>query len=730
MITKSQLFKVFTAILTAVIALTSFNACKEDSLETKGFVLYYTGMTDIGPSMSGIISSPTYKGGVPSGFAITSVSLEGSSYSGNAFTIDPNTGAISIVSTKDMVIGKYLISVSCLSDGKTCEFKDAVEVTFLKAVPESITVNPSTLEVQYSDVTGLTTGDLPTAQVETGTGHITVTNYQIANVKKDGTAITSKKMFSISKSGQISINRGANGFLPGVYVLDLKLSTAAVDNESEEGLFVNAISINVISKPLSLTYSPNPAKIEEESSAKTKYSSSAPTMIGSAEDLKYSIASVTPASNKIAIDSSTGIISVAEGHGFKNGETYAISVKVTNKYATDGVIFEKALTLNVTSYITPISGFSYTDINDIQGVAFSITPNSGLIGDDPTFEFTSISEADKTEVTLNPSTGVISATKGHALTLGEHNFTVRAKNDKNEMSASVKVTVTTNPNNFTFFSYGNNLGLTETQTSGVSQYRLGAATDLTALTLKVSSSDLPKNVTVTWEVTAKNQMSGTTIDEDGTLHFAETGFKASQTGVIFVKATAGTGDEAISVTEPVFFNFSVANAGVTLDYSPFVLRVNPRTGGRSVVPELKGTALASFYLDYRRTFNYYNLDGKKTDGTAFPDGQPTLTNGLLYDLWSVYFDGIGKTLNTGSKDPISYYSNQANLSAALLYVDNSENANKLSVVVNPNKWYSNGWADGVFIGQTTYVTNGDASGINKGTQIFPIAIWFDKEFNN
>jgi hypothetical protein len=170
MITKSQLFKVFTAILTAVIALTSFNACKEDSLETKGFVLYYTGMTDIGPSMSGIISSPTYKGGVPSGFAITSVSLEGSSYSGNAFTIDPNTGAISIVSTKDMVIGKYLISVSCLSDGKTCEFKDAVEVTFLKAVPESITVNPSTLEVQYSDVTGLTTGDLPTAQVETGSG--------------------------------------------------------------------------------------------------------------------------------------------------------------------------------------------------------------------------------------------------------------------------------------------------------------------------------------------------------------------------------------------------------------------------------------------------------------------------------------------------------------------------------------------------------------------------------
>ena len=44
-------------------------------IKSNGFALYYLGMTDIGPSMSGIISEPSYKGSVPSDFTITGITL-------------------------------------------------------------------------------------------------------------------------------------------------------------------------------------------------------------------------------------------------------------------------------------------------------------------------------------------------------------------------------------------------------------------------------------------------------------------------------------------------------------------------------------------------------------------------------------------------------------------------------------------------------------------------------
>ena len=66
----------------------------------------------------------------------------------------------------------------------------------------------------------------------------------------------------------------------------------------------------------------------------------------------------------------------------------------------------------------------------------------------------------------------------------------------------------------------------------------------------------------------------------------------------------------------------------------------------------------------------------------------------------------------------------------LAYVDNTDGSPyKGSVVVNPQVWYDDGWADGVFTGQMTFDVNGDAaylSNSNNKNQVFPIAIWFDK----
>ena len=131
--TKSRLIMSLMIVIMSVV----YTSCDDtETTDSTKFTIFYSGMTDIGPSMSGRISSPTYKGNTPSDFAITKVTLKGEAYSGDCFTINPNDGFISINSTKDMQVGLYKLSISCISGGNYYEFKDIVEINFLKAVPD------------------------------------------------------------------------------------------------------------------------------------------------------------------------------------------------------------------------------------------------------------------------------------------------------------------------------------------------------------------------------------------------------------------------------------------------------------------------------------------------------------------------------------------------------------------------------------------------------------------
>ena len=92
---KSKLLKDishFLGVLMAVVLVMTYTSCSdEDTTDTTGFALYYLGMTDIGPSMSGIISEPSYKGSVPSDFTITSITLNGEPYMCSDFIINKQT---------------------------------------------------------------------------------------------------------------------------------------------------------------------------------------------------------------------------------------------------------------------------------------------------------------------------------------------------------------------------------------------------------------------------------------------------------------------------------------------------------------------------------------------------------------------------------------------------------------------------------------------------------------
>lgn len=87
--------------------------------------------------------------------------------------------------------------------------------------------------------------------------------------------VTIQNTSDITKSGKISIIKGSAALLPGIYNISLKLTTGA--SSEDEGIFENALEINVTSAPFGLEYTPNEDMLEAENdkSGKTSFQSNA-----------------------------------------------------------------------------------------------------------------------------------------------------------------------------------------------------------------------------------------------------------------------------------------------------------------------------------------------------------------------------------------------------------------------------------------------------------------------
>ena len=340
--------------------------------------------------------------------------------------------------------------------------------------------------------------------------------------------------------------------------------------------------------------------------------------------------------------------------------SYTLDLTVKNSFGSTD--FDGAYTLSVIEFIAPIESdkFGYEDAVAIQGGEFKVSKKAGFVGDEVTFSLGDVPAGVQGQISIDPVTGDVSAAKGHSIPMGVYDIPVKASNLKGEAETTLKLTVNENPYYFTTITYGNNLGLTPVE-NYANQFYFAAAADFTELT---PTTDAKPGTKLSWSIKIKHQCSGTLIDSE-TGAITPKGFKSGNGGLVLVTATAGEGEVGeTSITVPVFFSFHVAVSGVTVRYKPFVMQVNPRRGGTSVVPEITGVPnLSSFLLDYRRTFNYYNIGGP----ASHKDGTPAAsTDTFLYQMWKAYYNSIGSaTVGTGSKDPISYYVNTARLGAGL-----------------------------------------------------------------
>ena len=700
------------------LVLTLFGSCSDlNEFEDGSFKIFYTGVTDIGPSMSFNLEKPTYIGDAPSEFAITKVKLSDQTVQVSSFLIDSETGAISINNTESLEVGVYYLTVSCVSNGKSYTFEDVVTINMMRPVPDGITVEPEILEIPL-DVLLNGDDDIPTAQVKTDGDHISIRKYIISSIRKNNQIYKNEGLFKISSEGEISIEPTIDNIEPGRYIIDLKLTTAAVDEGSKDGIFVDALVVNITSKPLSVNYMPSNSRVEFGSGVK----SSIPTIVSSEEDLNYTIKSVTPSAyqGSFSIDSKSGVITLAEKNNIPIDTNCSVSITISNRFGAAD--FDDVYSVDVVAFINPIEEFRYNQNNEFsQAIAFNVSPEI-IDGDEVTFEIVDLSEALK-DLKINEQTGELYAEKGNSLPLGDHTIKVVAKNIKSEVNTTVNIKIKKNPYFFTYFRWGNNLNLSPSS-DYASQYRVFSNDELLSLTIPVAESDIPEGVKVDWKVKSMSFAGGSVaIDSEGTVTFTK-GWTDSKVFVIVVEATAGKGlPEETVVTVPLFIHCSQELNGARVDYTPFVLEVNPRTGGRSVAPDITGSVdLNKFILDYRRNFQYYNVNGP----VGHVNGQPSNTESFMYSIWKAYYSAIGSpSINTGARAPMSYLDNKNQTSILAGYVNNTN----YSVVINPDKWKDdNGYANGVFIGQMTFATDGVEGSVGNGTQIFPLAIWFDTKF--
>ena len=302
------------------------------------------------------------------------------------------------------------------------------------------------------------------------------------------------------------------------------------------------------------------------------------------------------------------------------------------------------------------------------------------------------------QLTVDEATGEVSSLRGITADPGVYQIPVRASNMKSETPVEVMLalTVTENPNMFTTFSYGNNLGLDWTTNADQHVFDMVGASNNstnTDVTIPVAHEDFEGRA-VSFELNYihnnafRTAKSASYVGEDGTLHLRLRNDRVGQIGVIRVDATIGTGETAITRSTYVFVKIQ-SDIDKVVVYNPMVFRVNPRTGGYSEAPTINADK-SNFMISLKRNVFYYNLNGPAShisNSTALSGSSPT--NCFIYRMWGTYF---GSTVNAGSREPMSYYSTTSadvapNLTAKLGYIDCGTD---FRMYIPANKWMLDG----------------------------------------
>lgn len=700
------------------------SSCTKDALvHDKGFSLHYPSVTNTAPGRN-LSFSPTWYDGTPSDFRIVSVKLDGEPVQTACFVIDQTTGAFQMQDSQNLTFGKYDITISCNVNGQTLTFDNIISIEMMKPVPDGIVMEPAQLVISLGDIFETPQTGLPTSSVltEGSASHVSIKSYAIENVYVDGELNNElKAWFNVSEEGVFSVNPDNPAFESGIYTFDFRLTTYFVDEDSQEGIFANALSLTVTSPPYSLEYAQKQKRVELGSSI----SSEEPRYKGSYDGLRFEVSSVLkngePSENiGITIDEK-GVLTFPESSQVAVGDVFKVSVKAINDFGQQN--FEDVYEFEVIEFIHPITEFAYNNVpRKLAGTAIE-NPYTEMNGTEVTFSFVDLPEALK-GLRLDGQTGIVYNDKGNEFPDGEYTVTVRAENMKGHKDATFTLDIA----NFTYICWGNNLGeggtMLDPREKYTNQFRITCGSESLTISFEDALHDIPEGYEYTISTYRPESIRpGISVDENGNLTLGQdTSDKYKNTSnILFCKVTVTItdGDDQLVRSIPVFVDrYNPEECDIL--YTPLVFRVNPKTGGTS---DLKATEAGTgaekkpYITEFSRYFYFYNLNGPESHFSDKRVNSGTTAHPFIYSLWQKYFDSVGGKVSVYKDDPVSYAVNSeaGTLDKALTYIDGTTG----QVVVNPEKFKdANGvYADGVSMSTATSANQ------------YRLFVWFDPNFN-
>lgn len=713
-------------VLASALCTVAFTACENDDTAGGDLQLYYPTVIDIGPSMNYLSGAPSYHGPTPSEFVIERITCNDQQVETACFSIEAANGAVSIADTDELPTGTYKLSISCRAGGSKFRFSDIFVVQMVAAAPAELEVSEPTFDIPFDE---LETTEMAVTVTPVGE---TVSILSYALEQEEG-----REYFAISNKGVVTLNADFKGkILPGTYPLPICITTRAGKYTYE-----NLLTVRITSAPLEIAYPVASGRMEVDHAF---VSTGAPTMKGSPEQTVWAIEKITPsegvgATDKIVIDSATGVISVEENSGLPLDAVYTLDLRVTNEFGSK--VFEGAYTLTVIAYIEPIDPetFGYTAKEVIEGTAFSVEPNAGIVGDELTYAFGELPAELAGQIEISPATGAISSVGKLSAAQGEYSIPVKIENTKSSAETTFVLKVTENPNMFKLFRYGNNMNIEDWE-NNADQFifdMTGTSKDDSVVDIPLGHDDFDgRDVSFKMSYVHNNPIrtasSKSYIDSsNGTLHLTFRNDRAGQFGVVRVDATIGTGETAVTKTTYVFVKIQT-DVDKAVVYKPMVFRVNPMKGGRSEAPILTGIDPAQFMITLKRNIFYYNFNGPAShiSNSAALSGSSD-KNSFIYRIWESYFGVNG--VEAGSREPMSYYSTKdaskaTNLDAKFGYLDGDSG---FSMYIPGGKWrLDNEWANGILIFQAPYTKTATYGDLDKSSasDFIYMAVWFDENF--
>ena len=164
-------------------------------------------------------------------------------------------------------------------------------------------------------------------------------------VDQNGTIISSGTAFDASQNGIITIAEG-NNFTVGDYYFDIKVSTD-VKGVVSSTVFEKAFHLNVGPLlPTVLIYSPKNQNLVVGTGNK----STQPIVPNTNPEIKFELGSLT---DKLTIDSATGVISLLPSYQYTATETLKPIVKIISKISNEVVTFTNVVSLIISN--TPVA---------------------------------------------------------------------------------------------------------------------------------------------------------------------------------------------------------------------------------------------------------------------------------------------------------------------------------------------------------------------------------------